>query len=140
MTIHFYNTLTHRRDIFEPLAPPRVTLYSCGPTVYDFAHIGNFRTFLFADLLRRFLTLAGYQVDQVMNITDVGHMTDDELADGGGEDKMIASAHRIKEAKKAGKPEAAAIANPDDPFEVARYYTEAFLADARALGLQIAAE
>jgi cysteinyl-tRNA synthetase len=140
MEIRFYNTLTRQVEPFQPLAPPRVTLYSCGPTVYDFAHIGNFRTFLFADLLRRFCTAAGYQVDQVMNITDVGHMTEDDLADGGGEDKMEVSARRLKEAKKAGRTEAAAIDNPDDPYQVARFYTDAFLADARALGLQIADE
>jgi cysteinyl-tRNA synthetase len=140
MEIRFHNTLTGRPETFEPLSPPRVSMYTCGPTVYDFAHIGNFRTFLFADLLRRFLDAAGYQVDQVMNITDVGHMTEDELADGGGEDKMAVSARRLKEAKKAGTIEPAAVENPDDPFQVARYYTEAFLTDARTLGLRIAEE
>jgi len=140
MDIRFYNTLTHRTETFQPLAPPRVALYSCGPTVYDFAHIGNFRSFLFADLLRRFLEVAGYQVDHVMNLTDVGHMTEDDLADGGGEDKMEATARRLREAKKAGKPEAAAVENPDDPYQIARYYTDAFLEDARALGLKVADE
>lgn len=117
-----------------------MTMYSCGPTVYDFAHIGNFRTFLFADLLRRFLEAAGWQVHQVMNITDVGHMTEDDLADGGGEDKMEASARRLREAKKAGRPDVAAIEDPGDPFQIARYYTDAFLADALALGLAVAHE
>jgi len=140
MEIRFHNTLTHRVESFRPLAPPRVTLYTCGPTVYDFAHIGNFRTFLFADLLRRFLQVAGYSVDQVMNITDVGHMTEDDLADGGGEDKMAASVRRLKEAKKAGRPGADAVENPDDPFQVARYYADTFLADARAVGLKVADE
>ncbi len=115
MDIRFYNTLTHQVEDFQPLAPPRVALYTCGPTVYDFATIGNFRSFLFADLLRRFLELVGYRVDQVMNLTDVGHMTEDDLADGGGEDKMAASARRLTEAKKAGKPAAAAIAPPIAP-------------------------
>jgi len=140
MNIRFYNTLTNSIEKFQPLAPPRVTLYTCGPTVYDFATIGNFRSFLFADLLRRFLEMVGFQVDQVMNITDVGHMTEDDLADGGGEDKMMASARRIKEAKKAGRPDAAAIENPDDPYQIAHYYADAFLQDARALDMKVADE
>jgi len=140
LEIRFFNTLTRRVERFEPLEPPRVLLYSCGPTVYDFAHIGNFRSFLFSDLLRRFLDAAGYDVVQVMNITDVGHMTEDQLADGGGEDKMTVAARRIKEAKKAGTVEAGAVENPDDPYEVARYYTDAFLEDARRLGLAVAFE
>ncbi len=140
MEIRFHNTLTGAADAFTPMAPPRVSMYSCGPTVYDYAHIGNFRTFLFADLLRRFLEAAGYGVDQVMNITDVGHMTEDDRADGGGEDKMAVSARRLKEAKKAGAMDAGAVADPDDPYQVARYYTQAFLADARTLGLRIADE
>ncbi|MEW6749967.1 MAG: cysteine--tRNA ligase [Candidatus Latescibacterota bacterium] len=140
MEIRFHNTLTRQTEPFCPESPPRVTLYTCGPTVYDFATIGNFRTFLFADLLRRFLEAAGYRVDQVMNLTDVGHMTQDELADGGGEDKMEASARRLKEAKKAGSPQTAAIEDPGDPYQIARYYADAFLADARALDLRVAAE
>jgi cysteinyl-tRNA synthetase len=140
MNIRFYNTLTNSTEEFQPLAPPRVTMYTCGPTVYDFATIGNFRSFLFADLLRRFLEMVGFRVDQVMNITDVGHMTEDDLADGGGEDKMMASARRLKEAKKAGRPDAAAIENPDDPYQIARYYADAFLQDARALGMKVADE
>lgn len=138
--IRFYNTLMHAVEPFVTQEVDRVTMYSCGPTVYDFAHIGNFRTFLFADLLRRFLEAAGWEVEQVMNITDVGHMTEDDLADGGGEDKMEVSARRLREAKKAGRPDAAAVDDPDDPYQVARYYTDAFLADARALGLAVADE
>ncbi len=71
MGLSLYNTLTRRLDPFEPLAPPRVTLYSCGPTVWNYAHIGNFRTFLFVDLLRRWLEASGYQVFHIMNLTDV---------------------------------------------------------------------
>ena len=93
--IRFYNTLLHATEAFVPQEPPAVTMYTCGPTVYDYAHIGNFRSFVFADLLRRFLAATGFQVRQVMNLTDVGHMTDDDLADGGGEDKMAASARRL---------------------------------------------
>jgi len=75
VTLHLYNTLTRRLDPFEPLAPPRVTLYTCGPTVWNFAHIGNFRTFLFEDLLRRYLEYSGYDVFQIMNLTDVDDRT-----------------------------------------------------------------
>ena len=137
MDIRFYNTLTHQTESFEPIEPGKVTMYNCGPTVYDYAHIGNFRAFLFADLLRRFLELAGYDVHQVMNITDVGHMTEDQLADGGGEDKMEAAAKRLKESKKQG---VALIENPDDPFAVAEFFTDAFIEDAKLLGLKIADE
>lgn len=134
MTIRFHNSLSHAVETFEPLEPPIVRMYNCGPTVYDYAHIGNFRAFLFADVLRRFLELAGYDVRQVMNITDVGHMTDDQLADGGGEDKMQAAARRLKDAKKAGQ---APVDDPSDPYQIADYYTRAFRDDARALGMKI---
>ena len=74
MTFRLHNSLTRRVEDFEPLDPAgrRVTFYTCGPTVYDYAHIGNFRSFLNADLLRRALELAGYEVHHVMNMTDVG--------------------------------------------------------------------
>ena len=78
MKIQFYNSLTNQHEEFQSIEPGLVRMYSCGPTVYDFAHIGNFRSFLFGDLLRRFLELVGYDVHHVMNITDVGHMTDGE--------------------------------------------------------------
>ncbi len=71
MTLRLHNTLTRRVEEFRPLAPPLVTLYSCGPTVWNYAHIGNFRTFLFVDLLRRWLTASGYDVYHIMNLTDV---------------------------------------------------------------------
>ncbi|MFW6336595.1 MAG: cysteine--tRNA ligase, partial [Phycisphaeraceae bacterium] len=135
--IRFYNTLTHREERFEPIEPGKVSMYNCGPTVYDFAHIGNFRAFVFADVLRRFLELAGYDVAQVMNITDVGHMTEDQLADGGGEDKMALAMDKLKAAKKQGVAE---VDNPSDPYQVAAYFTGAFLHDAKALGLKIALE
>ncbi|MEO1236185.1 MAG: cysteine--tRNA ligase [Planctomycetota bacterium] len=136
----FYNTLTHQTEPFVPIEAGRVAMYNCGPTVYDFAHIGNFKTFLFADVLRRFLELIGHEVHQVMNLTDVGHMTDDGLADGGGEDKMQVAAQRLTDAKKAGDAHAAAIADPDDPYQVAEFYIDAFLEDARRLGLRVADE
>ncbi|MCA9073435.1 MAG: cysteine--tRNA ligase [Planctomycetaceae bacterium] len=140
MTIRFYNTLTSQVEEFQPIDDRTVRMYSCGPTVYDFAHIGNFRSFLFADLIRRFLELVGYDVQHVMNITDVGHMTDDAVADGGGEDKMQAATIRIKEDKKSGKVPEGAIENPDDPYQIAKYYTDAFLEDARQLGMKVAFE
>ncbi len=137
MDIRFYNTLTHKLEPFKPIEPKRVYMYNCGPTVYDYAHIGNFRSFIFADVLRRFLELSGYDVKQVMNITDVGHMTDDQLADGGGEDKMAAAATRLKASKKDGK---ALVDNPDDPYAVAEYFTSAFIEDAKKLNIKIAQE
>lgn len=140
MKISFYNTLTNTTERFEPLNKEKVTIYGCGPTVYDYAHIGNFRSFLFNDIIRRFLEVVGHEVHQVINITDVGHMTDDHLADGGGEDKMLLAAKKLKEAKKSGKITAGAVQNPDDPYQVAAYYTEAFLEDARRLGMKIADE
>src|SRR5437016_3371667 len=73
--LSLHNTLTRRLEPFQPLAPPRVTLYTCGPTVWNYAHIGNFRTFLFEDLLRRYLELSGYDVFHVMNLTDVDDRT-----------------------------------------------------------------
>ena len=137
MDIRFYNTLTNRTEIFEPLDPPHVAMYTCGPTVYDFAHIGNFKSFLFSDLLRRFLELAGYRVAHVMNITDVGHMTDDEVADAAGEDKIAVAARKLEEAKKSGALPGG-VANPDDPYQVAQYFTDAFVEDACALGIEVA--
>ncbi|HZF37295.1 MAG TPA: class I tRNA ligase family protein, partial [Blastocatellia bacterium] len=69
--LKLYNTLTSRVEEFQPLNPPEARMYVCGPTVYDYAHIGNFRTFLFADLLRRYIKYKGYRLRHVMNITDV---------------------------------------------------------------------
>jgi len=140
MDIRFYNTLTNQVERFEPLSAGVVKMYSCGPTVYDFAHVGNFRSFLFADLLRRFLEASGLDVWHVMNITDVGHMTDDAAADGVGEDKMQVAARRLKEDKKIGKVDEGAVANPDNPYEVADYFMRAFLEDGRKLGLKVASE
>lgn len=134
MEIKFYNSLTNRLETFQSLEPQQVKMYSCGPTVYDFAHIGNFRSFLFGDLVRRFLELAGYQVHHVMNITDVGHMVEGEA------DKMTQAAERVTQNKKSGKVPEGAIENPNDPYQIADYYTLAFLEDARRLGYKIAYE
>jgi cysteinyl-tRNA synthetase len=152
--LRLYNTLTKRVEEFVPRDPERVTFYSCGPTVYDDAHIGNFRSFLAADLLRRWIesplcelkTESGQRhrgprrVEQVMNITDVGHMTDDSAADGAGEDKMEAAGRRLAEAKKAGKLPEGADVDPADPFAIARFYEARFREDARKLGLRVATD
>jgi cysteinyl-tRNA synthetase len=73
--VSLFNTLTRRVEPLVPLAPPRLTLYTCGPTVWNYAHIGNFRTFLFEDLLRRWLEHSGFEVFQIMNLTDVDDRT-----------------------------------------------------------------
>ncbi|MBM3978226.1 MAG: cysteine--tRNA ligase [Planctomycetes bacterium] len=111
MSFQIHNTLSRRKEEFRSLQPGIVRMYNCGPTVYSRAHIGNMRTFLLADLLRRWLELSGYEVRQVMNITDVGHLTDDDA--GEGEDKIEAQARREKR----------------DPWEISRGYTELFLSD-----------
>jgi cysteinyl-tRNA synthetase len=159
MALSLYNTLGRGLQVFQPADSRQITFYSCGPTVYDDAHIGNFRSFLAADTLRNYLesplcrldgsplpsdlsllTTPARRVTHVMNITDVGHMTDDEAADGGGEDKMAAAGRRLLEAKKAGKLPADSTLDPSDPRAIARFYTDRFLEDARALGLKVAIE
>ena len=141
MTFRIHNTLTKSLEDFRALHDNgAVTFYSCGPTVYDDAHIGNFRSFLNADLLRRALELHGYTVKHVMNITDVGHMTEDDAADGGGEDKMAVAGRRIAEAKKSGKLPAGAEIDASNPYAVADFYADRFLEDARHLGLKVAIE
>ena len=134
MNFKFYNSLTNSTEEFKPLVPNKVSMYSCGPTVYDFAHIGNFRSFLFGDLLRRSLELGGYEVDHVMNITDVGHMVEGE------EDKMKKAGERVKENKKSGRVADGEIDDPNDPWQIADYYTNAFIEDGKKLGYKIAFE
>ncbi len=140
--VHLHDTLTGLDRPIQPLAGPGgpVTFYSCGPTVYDDAHIGNFRSFLNADVLRRTLELTGLPVRHVMNITDVGHMTDDAHADGGGEDKMAVAGRRLAEAKKSGKLPADVEIDPADPLAISNFYADRFLEDARLLGLKVANE
>lgn len=154
MPLTLYNTLTRREEDLVPADPARVTFYSCGPTVYDDAHIGNFRTFLAADVLRRWLespwcevsradgsAVAGPRtVRHVMNITDVGHMTDDAEGGESGEDRMAVAGRRLAEAKKAGLLPPGVDVDPGDPYAIARFYEGRFLEDARVLGLKIALE
>jgi len=114
--LRLYNTLTKQEVEFTPLDPHQVTLYSCGPTVYNFAHIGNFRTYAMTDILVRTLRYFGYKVVYVMNITDVGHLVSDSDI---GEDKMEKGARR--EGKSA--------------WDIAKYYTNAFIKDSGKLNL-----
>lgn len=116
MDLILYNTLTKNKEKFNPLEKNVVKLYSCGPTVYSFAHIGNFRTYIFMDTLRRTLKYNGYELKHVMNITDVGHLESDSDE---GEDKME------KAAKKENK----------DPYEIAQFYMNAFLKDVEKLNI-----
>ncbi|MEK7452438.1 MAG: cysteine--tRNA ligase [Patescibacteria group bacterium] len=111
-----YNTLTRTKQDFIPIRAKQVGVYACGPTVYWFAHIGNMRAFLFADLLCRALRANGFDVKQVMNITDVGHLTGDTDE---GEDKMIVAMQR--EGKTA--------------YEIAKFYTQAFFSDIDRLNI-----
>ncbi len=114
--LKLHNTLTRTTAPFQPLHNMKVGLYTCGPTVYNYAHIGNLRTYIFEDILRRVLQFNGYAVKHVMNITDVGHLTDDADA---GEDKMEQGAAREKKSV----------------WDIAQFYTEAFFQDARDLNL-----
>jgi cysteinyl-tRNA synthetase len=108
MPIRLHNSLTRKLEELKPLVDGKVSMYHCGPTVYSSPHIGNFRSFLFADVLRRFVEDQGYEVTQVMNITDVGHLTLDDIE--GGEDKMEA------ESKRTGRT----------AWEIAEQYTDEF--------------
>ena len=115
--MYLYNSLTHKKELFTPNNPDVVKMYTCGPTVYHFAHIGNLRTYIMEDVLEKSLRYVGYNVKRVMNITDVGHLASD--ADT-GEDKML------KGAKRENK----------SVMEIAQYYTEAFFADCDKLNIK----
>ena len=113
--LRLYNTLSREKEDFVPVGKT-VTMYSCGPTVYNYAHIGNLRTYVFMDIVRRVLRYDGYKLKGVMNITDVGHL----LSDGDtGEDKM----------------ELAAKKQQKSPYEIAAYYTDVFFKDIAALNI-----
>ena len=113
-----YNSLTHTRDEFVTHEPGKVTMYTCGPTVYHFAHIGNLRSYIMEDVLEKYLSYAGYDVKRAMNITDVGHLSSDGDT---GEDKML------KGAKREHKT----------VMEIAQFYTDAFFADCAKLNIKI---
>jgi cysteinyl-tRNA synthetase len=116
--LSLYNTLTKKKEAFESLHPGKASVYTCGPTVYDYQHLGNFRAYVFADTLRRVLVGAGYEVRHIVNITDVGHLTEDDTAQGDrGEDKI---------AKKAASEHKA-------PEEIANLYERYFLETAERL-------
>ena len=115
--MQIYNTLTGRKEEFKPVEPGKVSMYTCGPTVYHFAHIGNLRSYICEDLLEKTLRYIGYDVKRVMNITDVGHLSSD--ADT-GEDKML------KGAKREHKT----------VMEIAKFYTDAFFSDCKKLNIK----
>ena len=116
--MYIYNTLTNKKEELKTINKNQVRMYSCGPTVYSYAHIGNLRTYIFMDLLRRTLKADGYDVLGVMNITDVGHLTSDGDT---GEDKM----------------EKAAKAQKKSPLEIAAHYTSVFMQDTAALNIEM---
>lgn len=117
MALKLYNTLTRKKQQFKPIHDKKVGLYTCGPTVYNYAHIGNLRTYIFTDILQKTLEYNGYKVKRVMNITDVGHLTSN--ADT-GEDKLE------KESKKEKK----------SVWKIAKFYTDAFLRDIKELNIK----
>ena len=116
MVLKLFNTLTRNKEKLKPIHQDRVGVYTCGPTVYDFAHIGNMRAYIFADILKRTLSADKFKTTHIMNITDVGHLKGDRDM---GEDKMELA--RKRERKTA--------------WEIASFYTDAFLADARDLNI-----
>ena len=116
--MRLYNSLTREKDEFVPRVEGKVSMYTCGPTVYHFAHIGNLRSYIMEDVLEKYLRYVGYDVTRVMNITDVGHLTSD--ADT-GEDKML------KGAKREHK----------SVMEIAQFYTDAFFADCKKLNIKM---
>ena len=115
--MYLYNSASHKKEEFIPNHPDIVKMYTCGPTVYHFAHIGNLRSYIMEDVLEKYLRYSGYNVKRVMNITDVGHLTSD--ADE-GEDKMV------KGAKREHK----------SVMEIAKFYTDAFFADCKKLNIK----
>ena len=101
MPLNLYNTLSNKKEKFEPIETGKVKMYTCGPTVYDYAHIGNLSAYIQADVLRRFLEYSGFEVRHIMNITDVGHLTADDVSQAdSGEDKMLKASLREKKHQK----------------------------------------
>lgn len=116
MALKLYNTLTKKKEKFAPLKKNKAGLYTCGPTVYNYAHIGNLRSYIFEDILKRVLLFNQYDVNHVMNITDVGHLTSDSDE---GEDKMLKGAKREKKTVR----------------QIADFYTESFKKDIEKLNI-----
>ena len=116
-TLRLYNSLTRKKDEFKTREAGKVGMYTCGPTVYHFAHIGNLRSYIMEDVLEKYLRYYGYDVKRVMNITDVGHLSSD--ADT-GEDKMV------KGAKRENKT----------VMDIAKFYTDAFFSDCAKLNIK----
>ncbi|MFT4244749.1 MAG: cysteine--tRNA ligase [Candidatus Woesearchaeota archaeon] len=119
--LQFYNTKTRKVERFIPKNKELVKIYSCGPTVYSYQHIGNMKAAVFSDILRRVIKYAGYKLYSVQNITDVGHLTDDDLLSDDGEDKML------KAAKKENK----------SPLQIAQYYTDYYFKDLERLHVEL---
>src|SRR5258708_31061340 len=117
-TVSLYNTFSRAKEELKPGRGGGVRIYSGGPTVYGYVHVGNLRTFMLRDLLRRSLEYLGYETEQVMNITDVGHLTDDMF--DRGEDKMLVSARLENKS----------------PEEIAAHYTNSFMEDATKLNIR----
>ncbi len=115
--MYLYNTATRKKEKFVPVVEGKVSMYTCGPTVYHYAHIGNLRTYIMEDILDRYLRYTGYEVTRVMNITDVGHLSSDGDT---GEDKMLKGAKREKKTV----------------LEIAKYYTDCFFADCEKLNIR----
>lgn len=119
--LKLFNTLSGKKETFQPLEAGKVKMYTCGPTVYDYAHIGNLSAYIYADTLRRQLEYSGYEVRHIINITDVGHLTEDDLGQADtGDDKMLKASLREKKT----------------PLEIASFYTECFFQDIEKLGLK----
>ena len=123
MSLKFYNTLTREKEDFSPIDPKKVRMYTCGPTVYNYAHIGNLRAYVFADILCRTIRYSGLKLKQIMNITDMGHLTSD--ADS-GEDKMTKGL--LREGKELTLKNMRALAE---------FYTEKFKDDLRTLNVEM---
>ena len=116
--MQLYNSLSHKKEEFKEIVPGKVNMYTCGPTVYHFAHIGNLRSYIMEDVLEKHLRYSGYDVKRVLNITDVGHLSSD--ADT-GEDKLV------KGAKRENKT----------VMDIAKFYTDAFFADCEKLNIKV---
>jgi cysteinyl-tRNA synthetase len=118
--LELHNTLAKKKEEFKPIHKGKVSIYTCGPTVYDFVHIGNLRSYMTADILRRYLEYSGYEVRHIKNITDVGHLTQDAIAQADtGEDKIL---------KKA-------LAEKKTPEQIAEFYTETFHHDEDSINI-----